>query len=100
MAEVRWTGQAADDLESIVSFIARDSPHYASHFATRMLEVVERLEPFPKSGRIVPELDDPEIREIIHGNYRIIDRVRDGATELLTILHGARMLDVSRFGRG
>jgi plasmid stabilization system protein ParE len=30
MAEVRWTLQAAEDLEVIADFIAADSVHYAS----------------------------------------------------------------------
>ena len=96
MAEVRWTLQAASDLEAIVEFIAQDSPHYASLFAIRIIEAVERLDPFPLSGRTVPECGDPLIREIIHGNYRIIYRVNGDVAELLTIHHGARQSDRSR----
>jgi len=43
MAEVRWTQQAADDLESITDFISQDSPHYARLFATDVIAAVERL---------------------------------------------------------
>jgi toxin ParE1/3/4 len=60
MAELRWTPQAADDLEAITNFIAADSPHYASLFAIDVLTSVERLQVFPRSGRIVPELHAPE----------------------------------------
>ena len=95
MAEVRWTRQAAGDLTAITEFIAQDSPHYASLFVIDVLTVVERLDCFPESGRIVPEKHDPAIREIILGNYRIIYRVRDGV-DLLTIYHGARLLDPSQ----
>ena len=95
MAEVRWTRQAAGDLTAITEFIAQDSPHYASLFVIDVLTVVERLDCFPESGRIVSEKHDPAIREIILGNYRIIYRVRDGV-DLLTIYHGARLLDPSQ----
>lgn len=54
MAEVRWTLQAADDLEAITEFMVADSPHYASLFAMDVLAAVERLVPFPYAGRIVP----------------------------------------------
>jgi len=37
MAEVRWTPQAADDLDAIAEFIAHDSPHYASIFVLDVL---------------------------------------------------------------
>jgi len=96
MAEVRWTPQAADDLEAIADFIAEDSPHYASLFVVDVLDAVQRLEVFPKSGRIVPEANDPIIREIILGNYRIIYRVKPEIVEILTVYHGARLLDPSR----
>jgi len=96
MAEVRWTPQAADDLEAITEFIARDSSHYASLFVINVLQAVERLIGFPESGRIVPEKNDPQIREIILGNYRIVYRLRQGTVELLTIHHASRPLDISK----
>ena len=96
MAEVRWTPQAADDLEAITNFIAADSPHYASLFAIDVLTSVERLATFPRSGRIVPERNDPSVREIVLGSYRILYRIRRDFVELLTVYHGARLLDPSR----
>lgn len=96
MAEVKWTQQAADDLESITIFIAKDSVHYASLFAVDIIDAVERLDTFPRAGRIVPEKNNPSIREIIFGNYRIIYRLKKGAVEILTIYHGSRLLDPSK----
>jgi len=96
MAEVRWTPQAAEDLESIAEFIAEDSPHYARLFVIDILQAISRLIDFPRSGRIVPELNDPVIREIILGNYRIVYRLRDEIVEILTVYHGARLIDPSR----
>lgn len=96
MAEVRWTPQALADLTAITEFIAQDSPHYASLFVLDVFAAVERLERFPESGRIVPEKHEPKIREIILGNYRIVFRFRDDIAELLTIFHGARLLDPSQ----
>ena len=95
MAEVRWTQQAVDDLEAIADFIAADSPQYASLFIIDVLTAVERLTSFPKSGRVVPEISDPLIREIVFGSYRIIYRVKDNFVELLTVYHGARLLNPS-----
>ena len=96
MAEVRWTPQAADDLEAITNFIAADSPHYARLFAVDALAAVERLATFPRSGRMVPEVGDPAIREIILGSYRIVYRIKSESVEILTVHHGARPLDLSR----
>jgi toxin ParE1/3/4 len=93
VAEVRWTPQAAADLEAITDFISKDSSHYASLLASDVLGAVESLAAFPQSGRIVPEARDPTIREIILGNYRIVYRARQALVEILTIHHGARLLD-------
>ena len=98
MAEVRWTSQAASDLEAIADFIAQDSPQYASLFVIDVFAAVERLGAFPESGRIVPEKEDPAVREIIFGNYRIVYRLREDVVELLTIHHGAKLLDPTRLG--
>jgi len=55
------------------------------------------LEQFPRSGRIVPEIRHDDIREVILQSYRIIYRVHPDEVEILTIHHGARLLD--RFER-
>ena len=96
MAEVRWTLQAADDLEAIADFIASDSPHYASLFVMDVLASVNRLNSYPKVGRVVPELEDPVIRELILGSYRIIYRVKVDLVEILTVYHAARLINPDR----
>jgi len=85
-----------DDLESIADFISRDSPNYARLFIIDVLESLERLPDFPKSGRIVPELKSPTIREIILGNYRVVYRLRGQIAEILTIYHGSRLLRTAK----
>ena len=93
MAKITWTDQALEDLDSICLFIARDSPHYAKLFAIRTFEATDLLELFPESGRVVPEVNREDIREIILGNYRIIYRIITQEVEILTVHHGARLLD-------
>ena len=93
MAQVRWTTQAADDLDAITEFIAADSPQLAGLFVLDVLEAAERLTDFPQSGRIVPEIGDSAIREVLLGSYRILYRLRSEAVEILTVFHGTRLLD-------
>ena len=45
----------------------------------------------PRSGRVMPELGDGAIREVIHGNYRIVYRLRHDLVEIATVFHGARL---------
>ncbi len=100
MAQVKWTPQALDDLDAICLFIARDAPQYAYVFADRLFRAAERLEEFPSSGRIVPEFGMEDLREIIIGSYRLIYRLHDGEVQILTVHHGARLLDSGKIMGG
>ena len=92
MAEVKWTPQAASDLEAIAEFIALDSVAYARKFAATIFESTDQLKSFPKSGRVVPEYNQDPIRELLKGNYRVIYRVTGEFVEILAVHHGARKL--------
>jgi toxin ParE1/3/4 len=89
---VRWTEQAVQDIQAIRSFIERDSPRYGRLVAERLVEATLRLETFPMSGRVVPELGRDDVRELIAGEYRIVYRVRDDAVVLLTVFRSSRLL--------
>ena len=82
--------------ERHLEFINKDSSQYARLFVVDIFQAVDRIAEFPKSGRIVPELGNPAVREIILGNYRIVYRLKDKHVELLTVYHGARLSDPNR----
>jgi plasmid stabilization system protein ParE len=69
---ILWSQRARLDLLTIGDFIARDKPQAAATLVGRILDAVERTALFPTSGRIVPEIDRTNIREIILENYRIV----------------------------
>ena len=92
MARLIWSPRAADDLEGICEYIAKDSPQYAKTVATLVVNTVEAIPRFPKAGRIVPELQSTNIRERIVGRFRVIYRVKRNSIEVVTIIHGARLL--------
>ena len=67
--KIVWSEPAVTDLDAIRTYIARDSETYAEAVILEIFEATDRLERFPESGRVVPELGDPTTREIIVGNY-------------------------------
>ena len=87
-----WSEEATRDLEQIHAYVARDAPRRADLLVEELLEAAERLKTLPKSGRVVPEYAEPAIREVIHGSYRIVYEIVDDAVEILTVLHGAKIL--------
>ena len=93
MARIVWTRQSREDIEAIRAFIARDAPKTADAFLAQLIAAVDRLEQFPFLGGVVPELTGGDVRERIHGNYRIIYRASEELVEILMVYHGARLLD-------
>jgi plasmid stabilization system protein ParE len=82
-------------MEAIHAFIARSSPRYAALHVERLFEAADRLHRFPESGRIVPELQRPDVRELIVGSYRIVYLVGTEVVHVLTVFHGARLFPLS-----
>lgn len=60
----------------MAAYIALDKPSVAVKWAEDIFDSVERLSDFPESGRIFPEIQRNEIREIVQGNYRVIYKVK------------------------
>ena len=84
---VIWTRPALADVLGIKEYIASDSPWFAQLVAERLFSAVERLNNYPLSGRMVPELNEPTIREVIEPPFRIVYRVRADTLEILTVVH-------------
>ena len=62
----------------------------------RLFEATERLEAFPRSGRVVPELRREEMREIVLGDYRIVYRLDSETPSILTVFRSSRLLPLGR----
>lgn len=92
MAHVIWSDRALERLEEIADDIARYAPGAASGLVRRIFRAGEQLEDFPLSGRVVPEFEDQNLRELIVGNYRVLYRVAGGAVTITTVQHGAKPL--------
>ncbi len=75
MAKINWTRQAIEDIYEIREYYKPRSAKYAEQLTDKIFEKGENLEKYPQIGRMVPELEKPEIRELIYKNYRIIYRV-------------------------
>lgn len=93
MARIRWTDQSLDDIDNICEYIARDSQHYARLFAIQIFAKVKPLKDMPLLGKVIPEANQNDVRQIIYGNYRIIYRIKSEEIQILTVYHGARILN-------
>jgi plasmid stabilization system protein ParE len=89
---VRWTETATQDLAEAAAFIGRDSRFYAAALVRETRAAARSLRIFAERGRIVPEIDALDIREIFIRSYRLIYQVTADRVFILAFVHGARDL--------
>ena len=87
---VEWSDFARDDLDDLVRYISRDSAFYARRFGQKVVLATRRLREFPESGRMIPEAEDPALREIIVQGYRVMYRLETDRVLILAVMHGTR----------
>lgn len=92
---VVWSPLALDRVGEIADYIARESVPAARNWIDSIFTKVKRLERFPRSGRAVPEIRRLSIREIIHGDCRIVYRIKREQIAILTVRHGRQLLPKS-----
>ena len=90
---VKWSPEATEDLESIAEYIARDSEFYARSVVSKILAVSRKISEQPMIGRIVPEIDEKEIRERFVYSYRLVYRIQNSTITIVAIIHGKRLLE-------
>ena len=90
--KIIWSPQAADDLVENNKFIARENPEAARAIVNSIYESRIKIKEFPARGRVVPEINNKDIREIFSGNYRIIYQIETKRVLILTIRHMKQLL--------
>ncbi len=94
MVQINWTTQAQNDLEEIKNYISFDSVKYAEAAVFKLFHSVDILQTNSAIGRVVPEIQNENLRELIKGNYRIIYWIVDAnRIDILTVHHAKRLLE-------
>ncbi len=90
--KIIWSKEAREDLREIVTFIAQDNPTAAESFGYLLISKIDVLAQFPQIGRVVPEEQNENIREIIFRSYRIVYQtlVEKQIVAIARLWHGAR----------
>ena len=88
--KVHWTDTAVEHLQAIHAYISKNSPQYALRIVDRLTRRSQQIAHFPLSGRVVPEFEHGQIREILEGPYRMIYYIKPDQIDVLAVLHGAQ----------
>ena len=92
---ISWSPLAIDRALEIADYIAKDKSSAAEKWIDTVFAKVEQLKSSPEIGRIIPEINDSQFRELIYGNYRIIYRIESKQISILTIRHGRQILPIN-----
>ena len=89
-----WSLRAQQDMIDVGDYIAKENPSAALAMLERIEDRVVKGADAPLTGRIVREFANPEIREFILGNYRIVYRIKEagkGEMVVVTVFEGHRL---------
>jgi toxin ParE1/3/4 len=87
-----WAGRARSDLRISAEYIRKASPTAARAFVSAVLQTARSLSESPERGRVVPDIDDPEVRELFVGRYRLLYEVHPEVVWVMRVLHSSRDL--------
>ena len=90
--KIVWSALALERVNEIADYIAENSVEAAKVWLMDIFGAVDRLKEFPESGRAVPEVKRPNLRELIFKNYRVIYRIERKQVAILTVRHGKQRL--------
>ncbi len=67
------SNSAIADCEGIKEYYKKEGvPYIGKQFVSSIIEHIQTLRDHPDIGRMVPEFDEPKIRELIHSPFRIV----------------------------
>lgn len=100
MVKINWTRQAVEDIYEISEYFRLHSEKYAEHLTNKFFEKSEYIASYPQMGRMIPEFDRIELRELIYKNYRIIYQIISSERiDIIAVHNGLRPLtEESIFG--
>lgn len=84
---VTWSRHALAQLRHIHGYIAQDSPLYARRVSETLVSKTMALNELPHLGRVVPELNDGNVRELPVYAYRILYAIKPDHIRILAVIH-------------
>lgn len=95
---VIWAPRAIARAAEIAEYIAAERPTAAVRWVETLFAKAASLRRHARRGRRVPEVDRDEIRQVVHGNYRLIYRIDPKRVVVLTVRHHRREWDPTELG--
>ena len=82
---IRWSRRALETLDESLAYIARFNPEAAHRMRLAIQEALDKVRTFPRSARMVPELNDPLLREFLREPFRILFEIHAKELRILAV---------------
>jgi plasmid stabilization system protein ParE len=93
---VTFAESAILDLEGIREYYQEQQvPEIGERFLREIIVLIEDLIIHPDRGRIVPEFNQPLLRELIHPPFRIVYRRGSGSISIVRVWRSERLMKLS-----
>ena len=83
--KIIWAPRVVEKISELADFITEDSPPRAKKWLESIFESVEQLSDFPEIGRILPNQNDHNLRQLIIENHHVIYRINKKQIRILVI---------------
>lgn len=91
--EVSLSQSALDDLQTIIDWYQQEkAPEVGQRLVNDILNRLEQISDHPSSGRMVPEMQNPDLRELIHSPFRIVYLVESDSCSVVRVWRSERLL--------
>jgi len=95
--KVTWTNHALEQLVQVYDYISKDSKYFAKKTVDDLTQYSKKLNQYPQLGRIVHEVNNKNIRELLHGHFRIIYKIKKDRIDILALIHTAQQFPTHYF---
>ncbi|MDW7645390.1 MAG: type II toxin-antitoxin system RelE/ParE family toxin [Desulfuromonadales bacterium] len=91
--QVVFAESAVRDLEEIREYyLEQQVPDVGDRFVREIIALIEDLPSHPDRGRVVPEFNQPRLRELIHPPFRIVYRRDPQSLSIVRIWRSERLM--------
>jgi plasmid stabilization system protein ParE len=92
---IRFAEASITDLEEIKHWYWEQGiPDAGDRLVAEIIKRIEALRDHPDIGRIVPEFDQPALRELIHPPFRVVYRRESGLVRVVRVWRSERLLEL------
>ena len=93
--QVSITDSALGDLREIIKYYEDQLvPQVGRELVSKIIERIESLSDHPEIGRIVPEFENQNIRELVHPPFRIVYTTSESIIFVVRVWRSERVLEL------